>query len=414
VVYSVLKQHIRFFLRIAAIALTCMQVSHAAPDSFSQLMDQAGTATPDLSPEALEKSHHVPNELNSYQAAPVLQAAPTGVQISVGSERGFINFGYNLNATHLLLVDSDPNVVFYNQMNIALMNLSRNRLEFIHLKYRARPEEVATLARERLNDLNPQTARLLTHDAQMKAFRSLTQSSPRWASIHSLVLGQGVNLDHPTFSFEHNYMVHDPSFAKVKSRADLGRVQAIQGNLHDVALATRTARVISDSGLQLSALDPSNSWHSPYSTPAQAASFIDALRPCARPESVVMFTGMLSGDGANTGSSRDRDLRMRQGDIEFQWGYAGRTYGSLTNREAWRRFLTYANSDSANWVFMSPRVSQTLDGKKLTPVAHPPQPLYGFGFMGGLELKHDLPTSAALSAVNCLLEELELPLVPHQ
>src|SRR4051794_16512448 len=65
-----------------------------------------------------------PNEWHIEDTQPILEHAPSGVVISVGTELGPMLTVLNPNATHLIMADYDPQVVQFNQINIALLSLA--------------------------------------------------------------------------------------------------------------------------------------------------------------------------------------------------------------------------------------------------------------------------------------------------
>lgn len=85
----------------------------------------------------------VPNEPQPALSQPILDAAPAGALISVGTERAFAAASAAAHFTHLLMVDMDPNVIFFNRFNFALLKLAAgNRATYLHLRLKAMPAEL--------------------------------------------------------------------------------------------------------------------------------------------------------------------------------------------------------------------------------------------------------------------------------
>lgn len=93
-----------------------------------------------------------PNELNPENQLPILENAPQGIHISVGTERGFIGAAMNPSSTGLILVDRDAAVVRYNAINIALLELAENRAEYVDLRLNLDHSHWQELAEARYRD----------------------------------------------------------------------------------------------------------------------------------------------------------------------------------------------------------------------------------------------------------------------
>lgn len=63
-------------------------------------------------------------ELNLATAKPILEQAPSGLAITVGSERGFNTIALTKNATHALMLDYDYDIIRYNRITLELLKSS--------------------------------------------------------------------------------------------------------------------------------------------------------------------------------------------------------------------------------------------------------------------------------------------------
>ncbi|MBL7555282.1 MAG: hypothetical protein JNM24_05620 [Bdellovibrionaceae bacterium] len=89
----------------------------------------------------------VPNEPQPAISQPILNAAPAGALISVGTERAFSAAAVAPHFTHLLMVDMDPNVILFNRFNLALLKLAAgDRATYLHLRLKAKPTELVQRA----------------------------------------------------------------------------------------------------------------------------------------------------------------------------------------------------------------------------------------------------------------------------
>src|SRR5689334_21034314 len=75
----------------------------------------------------LEESKHsfsvfiISTEMVIGRARPILEKAPSGLFVTVGSERGFRGASMAPGTTHLLLLDFSPSIVRFNRMNAELL-----------------------------------------------------------------------------------------------------------------------------------------------------------------------------------------------------------------------------------------------------------------------------------------------------
>ena len=82
-----------------------------------------------------------PNELYPQEAIPLLQTvAPGQAYLSVGTERGLMG-AIAARAGAVFLIDWDPNVVLYNQINTSLLKSSKNRKDYVVLRLSATSDQ---------------------------------------------------------------------------------------------------------------------------------------------------------------------------------------------------------------------------------------------------------------------------------
>ena len=117
-------QVLPFFLKIFVVL--CSFATWAQNTFLPSVKDQNLIAPP--------HSFLAPNEQHPAEALPLWKQSPSGLYISVGTERGFMAAGANPNATHLLLVDRDPTVTYFNRINTALLELAENRENYLQLR----------------------------------------------------------------------------------------------------------------------------------------------------------------------------------------------------------------------------------------------------------------------------------------
>ena len=90
----------------------------------------------------------VPNEVNPERAKPILERAPAGAYLSVGTERGFVGAALAPKVDHLVFLDRDPQVVLFDQMNTELLQLAKNREDYVELRIHATPADLMARAKK--------------------------------------------------------------------------------------------------------------------------------------------------------------------------------------------------------------------------------------------------------------------------
>ena len=109
-----------------------------------------GLASPYVSDGKFPSNRYVsPNELNPELAKPILEKTVTGVYLTVGTERAFIAAALSPSAEHVVILDYNPNITIYNNINIELLRASYNpkmsvsdmRSRYLHLRFDADESE---------------------------------------------------------------------------------------------------------------------------------------------------------------------------------------------------------------------------------------------------------------------------------
>ncbi|TBR17729.1 hypothetical protein EPO15_16260 [bacterium] len=245
----------------------------------------------------------VPNERHPADMRPILERAPAGAYVTVGTERGFIAAALAPAITHLVLADIDPHVVAYNRTNIALLRLSRSRAEYAALREQAPQRRWVELARERgMRDLIP----LLSDPGNFKAWRKYQTrnlSASRWTLLKEDVRGflhrrlpwlaaAGTpGEEHRPFEFAGaNYLRDDALYGKVKAMADQGRIKPLAMDLGDAASVSALTSALGRSGVALGALDLSNVWESVYLKARPVMRLVQSFLHIAAEDSLLVIS----------------------------------------------------------------------------------------------------------------------------
>ena len=234
-----------------------------------------------------DKSYVVPNETFTHKLAPIVKDAPKGVYISVGTERGFIGASLAENTSHLLLLDRDPRVVFFNRMNAALLDLAKEAdpLDYLKLRLSASHDEwlAALKARPHLSG----TAAMLQSRANWEWWRVWARDSKSWKRYYRPWLA---NIPDPDEFRKSIYWNNKELFVRLQGLAKRGRIIADVANLNRSVDAMRITENLQNAGLRISVLDLSNTWHKAYLGKSDSEYLVSMLEPVSKKRSVVVFT----------------------------------------------------------------------------------------------------------------------------
>lgn len=228
-----------------------------------------------------EQSFLAPNELSPLETKPILANSENGVHVSVGSERSFIGFALNPNASHLLTLDRDPNVIRFNRINTALLALSKDRNDYLHLRFHSTQAEWAARAKESLKskqissrDFEALTQKnILTIPTAWKWWNNQVVLSPEFSVMNAKTAANSKSV------IDANYMYDDAMFERLSAAAKNQKIQSIQMNFHDLERVSALTTALERGGFKVSVFDPSNAWWPDYiATPA----LIDILRNFAK------------------------------------------------------------------------------------------------------------------------------------
>jgi hypothetical protein len=247
-----------------------------------------------------------PNEVNAAHAREVYQAAPPGVHISVGTERGFMGAIMNRNASHLVLIDRDPNVVIYNRINTALLAVASSRREYLRL----RSSQVPAEWKAALQEARAQGG-LATDPAVLNLLESL-EAHQLWSyfqNFHADDFRRFYDSGYEGFQGV-NYLYNETAFARIQSLAREGNISSIPFSLGNASDWDHLIPQIQSQGLSLSALDISNAWEERYLKPNEFTKLLKRANRIASPDSLLVIT--------QTGRHRS-----------INWSYAGLRFQSL-------------------------------------------------------------------------------------
>ncbi len=231
-----------------------------------------------------EDSFIAPNERDPQIGLEIFNEAGPGVYLSVGTERGFLSSALAERATSLLLVDIDPRVVFYNNVNIALLKLAKDREDYLALRLTASSQTWAERALQSPRAALSHVERELLQDSESWAWwTSQVRENPRFGPFHQP--GHGPN------TFENvNYLFSDALFERVQSLSVAGKIQSFRIDLSDAVVTSRLFRDLERTGESISVLDISNAWTPRFMTPHLTLQLLMQARAVMSEDSLLLYT----------------------------------------------------------------------------------------------------------------------------
>lgn len=277
--------------------------THAQAD-FISLSEKTESKTPH------PFSYLAPNEINPEIGAPILKHAGAGVYISVGTERGFMGAIQTPKASHLLLLDMDPQVVKFNRYNIALLKLSKNREDYLHLRLNASLNEL----KERVKNTSDKTLSALFDQESFQfwqvnvrdsfLFSDFNRNKISFFARYKKNLGTAFSdkkiekyietfakQDKEKFNVT-NYLYEDSAFQKIHQMAQEDKIQAVLGNFTDHERLAEISSALKEKNLKVSVIDFSNAWDRwDYpTTPQNISDIMTHFAPVSDENSILYLT----------------------------------------------------------------------------------------------------------------------------
>lgn len=232
-----------------------------------------------------------PNEKTPIAQLPILNLAPEGFLMSVGSERGFISASLSPQITGVLFVDRTLGITLFNQINIALLSVSAEREVYLKLRF-ARSFEIWQQVATTLKRDHPALKILSDHNIHIwwktnVAFNSNFDYFHRTTNSEKYLINLNKTGEVP---FEKaNYLFDDDLFIKLHFLASEGKMQAINLDLERNDLKELVVQ-LKKSKTKLSVVDISNAWTSTYMGKEGTQKFIEQIGKAADTDTVLLTT----------------------------------------------------------------------------------------------------------------------------
>lgn len=240
----------------------------------------------------------IPNEIYPEEAKPIWSQAPKGVYISVGTERGFIGASLSPEATHLLLIDLVPEIVFYNRMNVLLLKVSNSLNDYLQLRQATSFD--AWIKAADFSELTSSEKELLRSRLFFEKFSALQVEPSARLLNNSMFVGS-------------SYLKSEVQFHKLRDMARRNQIWVGLGNLLDSAFLQQIQQRLSESGLRISVLDLSNAWDYHYTGANGVNQIIAKLGSVMTDKSILLAT----------------NVRRMISSSMYEWTYHGFRYAAL-------------------------------------------------------------------------------------
>jgi hypothetical protein len=280
-----------------------------------------------------------PNETIPIYAKKILEEAPTGVVAAVGSERALLDMLLAPNATHLLVLDIDPAVTFFHQVNTALLKLSTSQADYLKLRFNATADDWIRRAKKSAS-LDLLSLKVLT-DAKSHAWwtRQVRSDRDNWKFF---------NHEFGYHFKDVNYLKQDEQgikqYSRLKNLADNNKIQAKTLDLSDKQGVARVIQAMKDHRppLNLSVLDVSNAWEKGYISKDDQLTETRTL--------INQFEDVITSQQSRFLATRG--VQMKVGDeLRGEFGYVGASFDRLAKDSAdLTKFLKYLQDVQAKKV----------------------------------------------------------------
>jgi len=183
-----------------------------------------------------------------------------GMYVSVGTERGLLSMSLvPKNEMILVQVDRDPQVVLFNLINKALLEMSRNRKDYLFLRLNAQFKDIVIYLKNHEHDLSSESLNVILNQKNWSWWAQQVQSNKAWSEFHDQT---GSN---PLVSFgRSHYLYHDDAFAVVSALAKANRIVVLHADLASFEFETQLRQVAQHEKSKIAVVDLSNSWQQGY------------------------------------------------------------------------------------------------------------------------------------------------------
>lgn len=265
-----------------------------------------------------DHTYYVPNEQFPQDGRGVLEKAPPGIYVSVGSERGFIGASLTKQPEGILFLDSSPKVTAFNRANAILLKIARDRKDYLRLRFEAGIGDLKTLAQskgvseEEMSVLDSVWKNGIWYDIRKK-----TTTDP-----DGLYLMSKPNhlLRNRPFAGA-NYLHDDRLFKKLQALAQENKIKSIWirlGNTKEIEkIVSEIIAPIHSAPEKIGVLDLSNAWWPPYLDAEDLAALLHQIQPLAQDRSLLLLTDQHMAGSWHYFAYEFKDIRRFASEKDF-------------------------------------------------------------------------------------------------
>lgn len=310
-----------------------------------------------------KKAYLGPNELVPARMLSITKFAPFGVYFGVGTERCLMTAAINPQINFLVMGDYDPRVVFYNQINLALIRLAKVRATYLRLRLESSFEEWQILLSSESSSMDEDDLDLLsekeTFNWWVKAVRikkneAGNDSISHDSNMEGFQSENRAKLGYSENEFKDaNYLFEDRLFQRVYELAHTGMIQVSLIHLERIEDVEKLVKILKQKDMSLSLFDFSNTWWPQYNFGFDRLyQVITQLLPISSQNTLFMGTTSASlVDSWSTsygsiiqnadGTQERKIVEYNKGEgypLNVNFTYFGAHLVNLVNLEEWKQF----------------------------------------------------------------------------
>lgn len=250
----------------------------------------------------LLSDHIVTNEIDIAKAKAQFESSNHETYISVGTDRVLFS-ALLARSNAILMADMNEDILWYNQTNLALLYISKDRADYEDLRVRASFETWQTRIRE--SDLSSELRRVVDNKRTWDLWNGQVRGNLaiiQW--IHTSPFQKNSHSDLPSSPFaDLNYIYIDKYYEFLKQRLKEGKIDILHVDLYNRSSSSQITKWLQCHQQKVGIMDMSNvpSWVRSQYTGSRyyINGFIDLyqrLKPYAQPDSRMLYVYLNGSD----------------------------------------------------------------------------------------------------------------------
>jgi hypothetical protein len=295
--------------RIRFVSVVVLASAALAAPAYSQANDPATDSQP------TPGIYLPPNEQHPAVALPIYRKCNHGVYVSVGSERSFIGAALS-RAEALFVIDYDPQIIRFANINRALLAASTDRADYLDLRLRASPE----LWRQRSQRLPAEDKETLSNpDSWTFWDKKVRKNQTAWDNAFGHFHAEPKGPSDPFFAS--NYLFDDRLYSQLSQLAKGSRIWALQLDLRRENEVRSFCEELKSRVLTLGVIDTSDVPNASDTGTSVAAQYVKLISEYAPDNAIFLNTAPRGGRGVDWSyfAFRNRKIRGRDPNTIKLW-----------------------------------------------------------------------------------------------